>query len=121
MVLVDTSIWIDHFRGIERRLSVLLQAGRVLSHGAVIGELACGQLRQRTKIIPWLRLLTRSQAASESEALQLIEDKRLFARGLGWVDVQLLASALVTGCSLWTSDAALRRSAEQLGLSYRPQ
>ena len=117
MVLADTSIWIQHFRHDDPTLADLLSEGRVLMHAFVSGELACGNLKNRSVILSDLNALPPARLASHAEVLQLIEDRRLWGRGLGWIDVHLLASALLSGCRLWTLDARLARSAVDLELS----
>lgn len=117
MVLVDTSVWIDHLRKADAELSRLLNAGRVLVHPCVIGELACGNLRGRTGFLALLSRLPHSRVANDHEALELIELRRLAGRGIGWVDVHLLASSLLTACDLWTRDRALRQAAVDLGMA----
>jgi predicted nucleic acid-binding protein len=119
VVLVDTSVWIEHLRRTRAELVRLLTEGSVLSHGAVVGELACGTLRQRAAILELLRALPRADPASDDEALSLIESHRLSGHGLGWVDVHLLASARLSGCRLWTIDQQLARAAHRLGCGFR--
>ncbi|MAE69282.1 MAG: VapC toxin family PIN domain ribonuclease [Gemmatimonadetes bacterium] len=114
MILVDTSVWIDHLRLGEEELERLLGEGRVLSHPFVIGELACGNLRNRAEILGLLSALPTASTASHAEVLRLVDDRVLAGKGLGWIDVHLLASALVTKCPLWTKDKALRAAAGAL-------
>ena len=116
MVLADTSVWIQHFRQGEPKLARHLTEGRVLMHPFVLGELACGNLKNRAEILSDLRELPPAKPASTAEALQLIEDRRLWGRGLGWVNVHLLASALLSDCGFWTLDKRLGRAAAELGL-----
>lgn len=115
MVLADTSVWIQHFRFGEPALADLLSDGLVLMHPFVWGELACGNLRDRTAILSDLRALPPATVASNEEVLQFIEDRRLWGRGLGWIDAHLLASALLSGCRLWALDKALVQAAAKLG------
>jgi hypothetical protein len=117
MVLADTSVWIEHFRRGEPRLARLLTDGHVLMHPFVLGELACGNLKSRAQLLDDLQTLPPAKLASTAEALRLIEDRRLFGRRLGWVDVHLLASALVSRCELWTLDKRLAAAATKLGLN----
>ena len=117
MVLADTSVWIEHFRRGEPRLASLLTDGHVLIHPFVLGELACGNLKNRANVLSALQELPSAKLASTSEALQLIEDRRLYGRGLGWIDVHLLASALVSACDFWTLDKRLATTAAKLGLN----
>ena len=118
MILVDTSIWIDHLRGGGDLLAKLLRAGRVLTHPFVIGELALGAIRQRETILDALSNLPRAELATDAEVLGFINGRALFGRGIGYVDVHLLASARLTaGAELWTRDNRLRSVADELGLA----
>ncbi|MGB9455534.1 MAG: PIN domain-containing protein [Bryobacteraceae bacterium] len=117
MVLADTSVWIQHFRRGEPKLASQLADGLVLMHPFVLGELACGSLKHRGEILSDLQALPSAKLASTAEALKLIEDRRLWGRGLGWVDVHLLASALLSHCGFWTLDKRLGREAATLGLN----
>ncbi len=111
MTLVDTSVWIDHFGSANPRLAALLEAGDVVTHPFVIGELACGNLRNRAEVFALLGALPKAATASDQEVRACIESRRLWGRGIGWVDAHLLASALLSGCALWTLDARLGRLA----------
>ncbi|MBM3908396.1 MAG: PIN domain-containing protein [Gemmatimonadetes bacterium] len=117
MVLVDSSVWVDHFRRADRRLTELLDAGEVLTHPMVIGELACGALTARQTTLALLHALPRAESASEQEVLTLIERARLFGTGLGIVDAHLLASMLLSDVELWTRDRALAKAAATLRAS----
>lgn len=117
MVLADTSVWVEHFRRGEPKLASHLADGLVLVHPFVLGELACGNLKRRGEILSDLQELPSAKPASAAEVLQLIQDRRLWGRGLGWVDVHLLASALLSDCGFWTLDKRLARAASELGLS----
>ena len=119
MVLVDTSIWIDHFRTPNGDLMDLLLKERVLLHPQIIGELACGNLRNRTVTIRLLDSLPKAIIASDHEASHLIEARRLYGLGIGFVDVHLLSACQLTGCQLWTKDRALLAVAEKLGVAFR--
>ncbi len=116
-VLVDTSVWIDHLRRGNPRLVTLLEAGTVACHPAVIGELACGNLANRRRIFDLLLALPRAGEASFDEAIRFVEDQHLHGIGLGWVDVQLLASARLESWPLWTLDRALAAAARRLGVA----
>jgi predicted nucleic acid-binding protein len=116
MVLADTSVWIGHFRHGEPKFADLLSKGLVLMHPFVSGELACGNLKDRAAILADLHALLLAKVASNSEVLQLIEHRRLWGRGLGWIDAHLLASALLSSCRLWTLDTRLAKAAVELGL-----
>jgi hypothetical protein len=116
MVLADTSVWIQHFQQGEPTLADRLARGLVLIHPCISGELACGNLKNRPAILSDLHALPPAKLASTAEVLQLVEDRRLWGRGLGWMDVHLLASALLSHCELWTFDKKLREAAKKLGL-----
>lgn len=114
MILVDTSVWIEHLRRGAERLRSLLESDQVLCHPFVVGELACGTLRNRNKILNNLRALPEARVAGQQEVLRFLEGHHLYGRGLGWVDAHLLASTLLTECMLWTLDRPLRRAAATL-------
>jgi predicted nucleic acid-binding protein len=116
MLLVDTSVWVHHFRQGEPRLQQVLEDGMALTHPFVVGELACGNLKNRDTILNYLRALAEAERAVDSEVRRLIETRRLWGRGLGWLDMHLLASALLSHCGLWTLDKALAETAKELGL-----
>lgn len=121
MILVDTSVWIDHFRHGDAHLARMLDADLVLCHPFVIGELACGGLRRRERILDALGNLSRAPIAAHREALVFLDRHGLAGRGIGWVDVHLLASAaLAGGTLLWTRDKRLAGVSAVLGLDYRP-
>jgi predicted nucleic acid-binding protein len=117
MLLADTSVWIEHFRHREPALADRLSEGLVLMHPFIAGELACGNLKDRDAILSHLHALPSAKQASNAEVLQLIGDRRLWGRGLGWVDAHLLASALLSNCPLWTLDSRLASVSKELGLS----
>jgi hypothetical protein len=118
VILVDTSVWVDHLRKHDRTLAELLDAGRVLTHPFVIGELALGNLQQRGLIVDALRDLPRAGVATDREVLRFIDQHALFGWGIGYVDAHLLAAARLTaGTVLWTRDKRLSRVADRLGLA----
>jgi predicted nucleic acid-binding protein len=117
VVLADTSVWIRHFRQGLPTLADRLGEGLVLVHPFVCGELACGNLKNRAEILSDLQALPAARVASDAEAFRLIELHRLWGRGLGWVDVHLLASALLSHCRLWTLDKKLEEAATELGVN----
>jgi predicted nucleic acid-binding protein len=119
MVLVDTSVWVDHLRAGVPRLAELLESGEVLVHPFISGELACGRMTRRTEILQLLQALPQAQTAAHEEVLLLIEDRKLMGRGLGYVDIHLIASALLSSCPIWTNDDSLRTACEQLGVYTR--
>jgi predicted nucleic acid-binding protein len=116
-VLVDASVWIDHLHRSDEGLVALLQASEVVMHPAVLGELACGTLPNRRELLSLWSALPPAAEVSPAEALRLIEEKRLWGKGLGWTDVLLVASALLSPARLWTRDRPLLRAAKELGLS----
>jgi predicted nucleic acid-binding protein len=118
VILADTSVWVDHFRRGNPGLQKLLLAGEILTHPFVVGEIACGNLHKRTEVLVFLHALPAANAATDEEVLWLIEQKRWHGKGIGWVDAHLLASALLTGCPLWTLDRCLRATAIQAGVGH---
>ena len=118
MILVDTSVWINHLRLASAILSELLDDGEVLVHPFVLGELALGNLRRRDAFLSDLRDLPRAAVATDEEVISLIDRQTLFGRGIGYVDAHLLAAARLTaGTKLWTRDHRLQAVAAQLGLA----
>jgi hypothetical protein len=117
MILVDTSVWIDHLRRGNDRLRILLADEQVLCHPFISGELACGNLKNRNEILSLLASLPEAKVADNAEVVQLLDSRRLYGRGLGWVDAHLLASVLLSNCDLWTIDKLLRKAASKLGIS----
>jgi len=118
MILVDTSVWIAHFCKGESGLAALLNEGSVLVHPFVIGELACGDLRNRARILSDLEALPSVDSATHEEVMRLMEDRRLWGLGIGWIDGHLLASALLSNCQLWTLDRKLVRAAAVAGVRF---
>ena len=118
MILVDTSVWIDHLRLGDPELASALQSCEVLCHPHVVGELACGNLRARDMVITLLQALPVSPVVSDNESLCFIDNYSLMARGIGYIDVQLLASARLAGARLWTRDKRLQTVALELGLAH---
>ena len=114
MILVDTSVWIDHFRRGNDGLKELLRKGFVLCHPFVVGELASGNLHARVEILGLLGTLPQTRIAEHFEVLQFVNAHHLYGRGLGWIDMHLLASALLTNCGLWTLDQRLIEAAADL-------
>ena len=119
-MLVDTSVWIDHLRRGNARLASRLRDAEVESHPFVLGELACGNLRQRHEILSLLGALPRVAEAEHDEVLSLVESKRLNGHGLGWAGFYLLASTLLGRTTLWTQDKRLAEQACRLGVLYEP-
>lgn len=121
MILVDTSVWIDHLRSGSATLARLLEDGAVLAHPWVIGELALGNLNDREKILALLQHLPQATVAESDEVLLLIEQLPLYGVGIGYVDAQLLAAARLTrDTSLWTADKRLANVTASLGLGFQP-
>lgn len=121
MLLVDTSVWIGHLRRSDERLVRALEAGTVLTHPFVIGELACGSMRRRAEFLGELERLPLAVEATHDEVLQLVERNRLQGRGLGWIDAHLLASARLTGSALYTHDIGLAAAWERVRSSAGPR
>lgn len=117
MILVDSSIWIDHLRSGDATLRALLEAGQVLTHAFVIGELALGSLRQRKRILQSLDDLPQALPARDDEVMAFIENHNLAGKGIGYVDAHLLAAARLNAVPLWTRDKRLRAIAEKLKLA----
>ena len=118
MILVDTSVWIDHLRRGNPLLVNLLHDGMVMSHPFVVGEIALGNLRQRRFVLGALADLPKATVASDAEVSHMIERDTLFGRGIGYVDAHLLAAVRLTaGAELWTTDRRLHDVAAQLGLA----
>lgn len=118
MILVDTSVWVDHLRKANGGLVSLLADTQVACHPFVQGELACGNLKNRKLILSLLSDLPAAPLAEHQEVLELVETKRLSGMGIGWIDAHLLASALLGGCLLWTLDRRLRTAAAALGILF---
>jgi len=118
MVLVDTSVWVSHLRQANKPLETLLLEAEAASHDFVIGELACGRLKNRKEILSLLQYLPKMPLAAQDELLYLIEDHSLSGMGIGFVDVHLLASAKLAGIPLWTFDKKLRHAADKLGVLH---
>jgi predicted nucleic acid-binding protein len=119
MVLVDTSIWVTHLRQGSQRLEKLLMDAEVLCHPFIIGELACGNLKNRNEIVSLLQSLPMAPTIEFDEFLFFIDRNHLMGKGVGFVDVHLLASAQLTGIPLWTADKRLKAAAEQLELAFK--
>ena len=122
MILVDTSVWVDHLRTGNVVLSQLLERNRVVMHAMVLGELACGNLRHRQQLLALWQNLDFLQTVSHDEALYFVEENKLMGKGIGYIDVHLIAStALVVGAKLWTRDIRLAGVADELGYAcYMP-
>jgi len=117
MFLVDTSVWVEHLARGHPQLVELLHEGQVVCHPFVIGELACGYLRNRREILALLGALPQARVAEHDELLRFVDHHRLSGRGLGWVDVHLLGGAFLSSCILWTTDKALHETARALRIA----
>ncbi len=118
MVLVDTSVWVSHLRHGNEDLQKLLHGGEVVCHPFIVGELACGNLKNRNEILTYLQSLPMTILAEDQEVLRFIEDHRLMGKGLGYIDVHLIASAVLTNVLLWTLDKTLDKFTEKIGVNY---
>lgn len=117
MILVDTSIWVDHLRQGNPNLSAVLSDGEAVCHPFIIGELACGNLRNRKEILTLLAALPSVPSIDQEEFLAFIDHHHLAGLGLGFVDIHLLASARISGVSLWTLDQTLKQIATQMRIA----
>lgn len=120
MILVDSSVWVDHLRASEPALVELLNTGQVLTHPFVVGELACGNLKNRNAVLSLLQELPVTPIATDEEVLFFIEKHRLMGRGIGYVDAHLLSAVSLTGTGrLWTRDKRLCAVTESLRFSFK--
>ena len=115
---MDTSVWVFHLRKGSPELADLLNNGKVLCHPFILGELACGNIKDRAVILSYLELLPMSIVAEHEEVLAFMGNNRLMGKGLGYVDVHLLASAVLTGVLVWTLDKKLAQTVDNLHLKY---
>jgi len=118
MVVVDTSVWVAHLRDGTIGLEELLEEGDVVCHLFIVGELACGNLKNRSEVLSLLQALPMAVHAEHEEVLQFIENHRLMGKGLGYIDVHLLASANLMRVPLWTLDRKLNAVCSKMGLAY---
>jgi hypothetical protein len=114
MILVDTSVWVEHLRSGTIGLEALLMDGQVVCHPFIIGELACGNLKNRGEILTLLQNLPMAASAEDDEVLQFIHDHQLMGKGLGYIDIHLLMSSLLSRIPLWTLDKRLHEAAQSL-------
>jgi predicted nucleic acid-binding protein len=117
MALVDTSVWVSHLRQGNIKLEILLNNGEVFCHPFIIGELACGNMKNRSEILVLLQTLPTTVQAEHEDVMHFIENNRLMGKGLGYIDVHLLVSALLTGVPLWSLDRKLNEMAVKLGMA----
>ncbi len=118
MILADTSLWVDHFRRGHPRFEAALRQSRIFTHQVVIGELATGNLGNRKPVLALLRRLPAVKSATADECLAFLESHRLYGRGIGWNDVQLLAAARLSKVMLWTIDKRLAEASRHLGIAF---
>jgi len=118
MILVDTSVWVAHLREGISGLEALLDEGDVMCHPFIIGELACGNLENRAEILSLLKALPMAAHAEHEEVMHFIESHGLMGKGLGYIDMHLLASAMLTKVPLWTLDKKLNEISLKLGLNF---
>lgn len=118
MILVDTSVWIEHFRRGHAELVRLLEAGEAATHLMIVGELACGQLPKRASTLHLFHTLPHIADVPNEVVMHALEARRLYGSGIGWVDAHLLTSALVSGTRLWTLDARLDKIARTAGIAH---
>ena len=117
MILADTSVWVNHFRSADSQLARMLVEEDVGLHPFVLGEIAAGNLRDRTRVLNYLSCLPQSAIAEEAEVHHLLQSERLWGTGLGWVDLHILAAVRLRGWRLYSADRAMNRIAAQLGIS----
>ncbi len=118
MILADTSVWVNHFRHGSAQLRQLLLDGQILIHPFIIGEIACGNLHARSKVLNDLQRLPLVPEAAHEEVLRFLEQHRLFGKGITWIDAHLLASARLSAGALWTLDSRLHSAAVHLHLAH---
>ena len=118
MILLDTSVWVDHLRLDDALVVQVLESGQVAAHPFVIGELACGNLKSRARVIGLLQALPQLPMATDDEVLYFIEKRELMGRGIGYVDAHLLAASTISGSLLWTRDKRLKGIAAEQGVVY---
>ena len=118
MVLVDTSVWIDHFRNGNDQLTGLLNNGEVFCHQFIIGEIACGNLKNRSEILNSLKMLPHSLNVHHEEIMLFIENNKIMGQGLGYIDIALLVSSILTSIPIWTLDKRLYKIVKKLNINY---
>jgi len=118
MVLVDTSVWVSHLREGGVGLEKLLNNGEVVCHPFIVGELACGNLKNRHEILTYLQSLPMTILAEDEEVLKFIENNQLIGKGLGYIDIHLIASAVLTDVPLWTFDKTLDKITKKISINY---
>jgi predicted nucleic acid-binding protein len=118
MILLDTSVWVDHLRRGDSLVVRVLKSGQAGAHAFVIGELACGNLKSRAQVIELLQALPQLVMAADDEVLGFIDGHALMGRGVGYIDAHLLAAVTIGGSLLWTRDKRLREIADELGVAF---
>lgn len=118
-VVVDSNVWVHHWRSRNPLLMALVDDGEVWTHPLIIGELSMGTLRDRERTLWDLTRLGRPPLATDAETRQMVEARRLWGRGIGWNDAKILASVVIGGCRLWTRDVRLDEVAGELGVAWR--
>jgi predicted nucleic acid-binding protein len=118
LVLVDTSVWINHLREGDKNLTILLENGLVACHPFIIGELACGNMKNRNEIINLLNALPSVPLLEHYEIMEFIEGRKIMNQGIGYVDVHILGSAIIAETPLWTLDKSLNKIARELAIGY---
>lgn len=119
MILVDISVWVDHLRNGNNQLINLLNDGDVLCHHFIVGELACGNIKNRKEILSLMRSLPVAIQASHQEILKFIEIKKMMGKGIGYIDVHLIASAFLSNSALWSLDKKLNEISMELKVGYK--
>jgi hypothetical protein len=119
MTLVDTSAWVDHLRKDNLKLKELLIDGKVVVHPFIVGELACGNLRNRKEILHLLSELPQATIADHNEVLNLVESNKLYGTGIGWIDAHLIASALLSNVTILSYDNAIAEAVSRLGIGFK--
>jgi predicted nucleic acid-binding protein len=117
-VVVDSNVWVHHWRSRNPLLMAMVDDGEVWTHPLIIGELSMGTLRDRERTLWDLTRLGRPPLATDAETRQMVEARRLWGRGIGWNDAKILASVVIGGCRLWTRDVRLNEAARELGVAW---
>ena len=118
MIIVDTSVWISHLRLGNTHHELLLNAGHVVCHPFIIGELACGNIKNRSEILSLLQALPQSRVAAHDEVIYFIDAHDLMGKGVGYIDVSLMASAKLSSIPIWTLDHKLKKVSSKLKIAY---
>jgi len=117
MILVDSSVWVEHLKKGSAELRKALEGEEIFTHPLVLGELSLGNYKNRSEVLELLFFLPKAVVASDEEVLGLIEKSALYGKGLGWTDVNLIASSLLSRCKLWTYDKALISESKRMKLA----